>query len=97
MLCQWCPDTLKAIKRIFRYLRQMINYQLVFREDLKSLFKYTDADWAGDQDTRLFISEYVFGVDSAAISWSSKRQPTVALSSYEAEYIGQRQSIKKAV
>lgn len=38
----------KAVKRIFRYLRQTVNYQLVFRGDLKALSGYTDADWAGD-------------------------------------------------
>ena len=79
----------KAVKRIFRYLRQTVDYQLVFRGDLKSLSGYTNADWAGDQDTRRFTFGYVFDVGSAAISWLSKRQPTVALSTCEAEYIGQ--------
>ena len=87
----------KAVKRIFRYLRDTVNYQLIFRGDLKPLSGYADADWAGDQDTRRSTSGYVFDIDSAAISWSSKRQPTVALSTYEAEYIGQTQVIKKAV
>ena len=58
----------KAVKRIFRYLRQTVDYQLVFRGDLKSLSGYTDADWAGDQDTRRSTSGYVFDVGSAAIS-----------------------------
>lgn len=63
----------KAIKRIFRYLRQTVDYQLVFRGDLKPLSGYTDADWADNQDTRRSTSGYVFDVDSGAISWSSKR------------------------
>ena len=87
----------KAVKRVFRYLRDTVNYQLVFRGDLKPLTGYTDADWAGDQDTRRSTSGYVFDVGSAAISWSSKRQPTVALSTCEAEYIGQTQATKEAV
>ena len=87
----------KAVKRIFRYLRHTVNHQLVFRGDLKPLSGYTDADWAGDQDTRRSTSGYVFDVGSAAISWSSKRQPTVALSTCEAEYIGQTQATKEAV
>ena len=87
----------KAVKRIFRYLRGSINHELVFRGALKPLTGYTDADWAGDQDTRRSTSGYVFDVGSAAISWSSKRQPTVALSTCEAEYIGQTQATKEAV
>ncbi len=63
----------KAVKRIFRYLKQTVNYQLVFRGDLKPLTGYTDADWAGDQDTRRSTSGYVFDVGSGAISWQSKR------------------------
>ena len=50
---------------------------------------YTDAGWPGDHDARRSPLRYVFDVGSAAISWSSKRQPTMALSTYEAEYIRQ--------
>ena len=87
----------KAVKRIFRYLSGTKDWHLVFRGALKPLSGYTDADWVGDQDTRRSTSGYVFDVGSAAISWSSKRQPTVALSSCEAEYIGQTQATKEAV
>ena len=79
----------KAVKRIFRYLRQTVNYQLVYRGDLRPLARYTDTNWASDSDTRRSTSGYVFNIGSAAISWLSKRQPTVALSTYKAEYIGQ--------
>lgn len=44
-----------------------------------------DADWAGDKDTRLLTTGYVFIIASGALSWRSKLQPTVALSSTEAE------------
>ncbi len=58
---------------------------------------YTDADWAGDRDTWRSTSGFVFNVGSGVISWSSKRQPTVALSTCEAEYMGQTQTTKEAV
>ena len=58
---------------------------------------YTDADWAGDRDTRRSTSGFVFNIGSGAISWCSKRQPTVALSTFGAEYMGQTEAIKKAV
>jgi hypothetical protein len=51
---------------------------------------YTDADWAGNAtDGRsTCTSRYAFSIGSAAIAWRSKKQPTVALSSTEAEYRG---------
>jgi hypothetical protein len=70
---------------------------LVFRRELQLLEGYTDSDWAGDQDTRRSMSGYVFNLGSAAISWSSKRQPIVALSTCEAKYVGQKNAAKEAV
>ena len=86
-----------AVQRIFRYLRKTINYVLVFRGELAALVGYTDSDWAGDLDTRRSTSGYLFSVGSAVISWSSKLQPTVALSTCEAEYIGQSNAAKEAL
>ena len=40
-----------TVKRIFRYLKATNNYCFKFRESLKSLFGYSDADWAGDMET----------------------------------------------
>ena len=58
----------KAVKRIFRYLNGTKDWHLVFRGELESLSGYTDADWAGDQDSRRSTSGYVFNIGSAAIS-----------------------------
>ena len=52
------------------------------------LVGYTDADWAGNAADHRPTSGYAFSLGSAAIAWSSKKQPTVALSSTEAEYRG---------
>ncbi|MCO5588580.1 hypothetical protein L7F22_042537 [Adiantum nelumboides] len=49
---------------------------------------FTDADWAGSVCDRRSTSGFMFSLGSAAITWSSKKQPTVALSSTEAEYRG---------
>ena len=49
---------------------------------------YTDADWAGYKADRRSTSGFVFSLGSGAISWSSKKQPIVALSSTEVEYTG---------
>ena len=93
------PDSLhwQAVKRILRYLKGSLKLQLTFRGPLQVLSGYSDADWAGDHDTRRSTSGFVFNIGSGAISWSAKRQPTVALSSCEAEYMGQTQATKEAI
>nr|GAT45508.1 predicted protein [Mycena chlorophos] len=48
---------------------------------------FTDADWANNRDDRKSISGFVSTLAGGAISWSSKKQPSVALSTMEAEYI----------
>ena len=52
------------------------------------LVGYTDANWAGNVNDRRSTSGFAFSLGSAAIAWSSKKQPTVALLSTEAEYRG---------
>ena len=61
---------------------------ILYRHKPIQLQGYTDADWAGDASDRRSTSGFVFSLGSGAISWSSKKQPTVALSSTEAEYRG---------
>lgn len=58
---------------------------------------YTDADWQGDLDDRKSTSGYLFTLAGGAISWSSKKQDSVALSSMEAEYIAVSEAVKEAV
>ena len=48
---------------------------------------YTDSDIAGDIEDRESTSGFVFLLGSGAISWSSKKQPVVSLSTTKAEYI----------
>ncbi|KAE8681718.1 hypothetical protein F3Y22_tig00111310pilonHSYRG00060 [Hibiscus syriacus] len=78
---------LEAVRRILRYVKNTIDYGLLYKkgEDCK-LVGYCDADYAGDHDTRRSTTGYVFKLGSGTISWYSKRQPTVSLSTTEAEY-----------
>lgn len=87
----------EAVKRIFRYLQGTKDLVLAYKGGLEHLLGWTDSDWAGDHDTRRSTSGYVFCIGSGAISWSSKRQATVALSTCEAEYEGQTQATKEAI
>ena len=58
---------------------------------------YCDADWASNIDDRRSITGYVFMLCGGAVSWQTKKQPTVALSSVEAEYMAATQATKEAI
>ena len=76
-----------AVKRIFRYLNGTLDYGLVYEPCDKVMCGFSDADWAGDYDDRKSTTGYVFEMNGDAISWRSKKQSCVALSTAEAEYI----------
>ncbi|XP_075645126.1 secreted RxLR effector protein 161-like [Castanea sativa] len=75
---------LTAAKRILRYLNgtKKLGIKYVKEKDNK-LVGYTDSDWAGSIDDRKSTSGYLFCLGTKPISWSSKKQKTVALSSAE--------------
>lgn len=87
----------KAVKKIMRYLKGTSQIELTFRGILKPLVGNTDADWAGDLQTRRYTSGFLFNIGSRAISWSSKQQPMVSLSTYKAKYIAKTQATKEAI
>jgi len=87
-----------AAKRILRYLKENPKLGPCYSSDGNSeLIGYSDSDWGGDQKTRKSTSGYVFIYAGAAISWSSKKQATVALSSTEAEYIAACSAAQEAI
>ena len=61
------------------------------------LHGFTDADWGSDKDTRRSTTGYVFRFGGAAISWSSKMQPTIAISTAEAGYMAACTATQEAV
>lgn len=80
-------DHWNAVKRIMRYLKGTMNYKLRYTKGSSQMIAYTDADWASDIDKRRSCTGLVVNIADGAVSWMSKRQSTVALSSTEAEYI----------
>lgn len=77
-----------AAKRILRYLKGTTGLGICYKKrGCKELIAYSDSDFAGDLDDRKSTSGYVFLLSSGAVSWSSKKQPVVTLSTTEAEYI----------
>lgn len=87
---------LTAVKRILRYLKGTINLGLKYQKGSNSLTGYSDADWAGDLDDRHSMTGNLFLLAGGAISWLSKKQAVVALSTAEAEYIALSSAAQEA-
>ena len=88
----------QAVKRIFRYLQGTQHYELCYNgRSEANLYGYNDADFAGDPSDRKSTSGYVFILAGGAISWSSKKQASVATSTLEAEYIALAAAAKEAL
>ena len=81
---------------IIRYLLTTKTRGIVYGGGSLHVVGYLDSDWAGDRETRKSTGGFVFMLNNGAVSWSSKRQTTVALLSTEAEYMGLTQTTKEA-
>lgn len=78
----------KAGKHVLRYLRGTSGCGLWYRqEDEVKLCGFMDADWVGSPTDRKSTSGGVFSIGSTTVSWYSRKQRSVALSSAEAEYM----------
>jgi hypothetical protein len=95
---------LSAARRMLRYIKGTKNFKLMLgaittgdNPEKPILSGYSDANWGNDLDSRRSTSGYIFLVSGGVVSWSSKRQATVALSSTEAEYMALTQATKEAI
>jgi hypothetical protein len=83
--------------------RMSFNFKGADVTERKKLFKagqlvgYSDADWARDLDTRRSQSGYIYLLAGAPVAWRSARQPTVALSSCESEYVALAEASCEAI
>ena len=89
----------KAVKHLFRYLQGTKDKKLVYKpDDGQELFtSYVDADHGGDKRNGKSTGGYLIKFGSGAVSWSSKLQPLVALSTTEAEYIAAVEAGKEMI
>jgi phosphopantetheinyl transferase (holo-ACP synthase) len=93
------PEHIKAVKRVFRYLKGSLNYSITYSGDTKTslyITGYTDADYAGDKDEYKSTTGYIFYLANGPISYKSKLQPITAQSTTEAEYIALANATKEA-
>jgi hypothetical protein len=85
-------------KHVLRYIAGTIDYGLDYvRGDGVNLVGYTDLDWVGCAADRKSTSGCCFGLGSGFVSWFSRKQKSVALSSAEAEYMAASQASCEAI
>jgi hypothetical protein len=86
-----------AAKRALRYLKNTRTHGIVCQGNTLEVLAYSDSDWANDMKSRKSTNGYVFTIYNGAVTWKSRRQSTVALSSTEAEYVGYTEAAKEAI
>jgi len=87
-----------TVKHIFRYLQGTLQFKLHFGGlPPQDLVRYCDVDWAGDLEDKRSTTWFVFIMGGGAISWNSKRQPIIALSTTKVEYMASMQATKEAI
>ena len=91
---RFCSKPIKlhwaTVKRIFRYLRGTTSLGLLYAKGPdpdNKLVGYTDSDWAGDSTDYKSTTGYLFQIGGTVVTWKSKKQTCVALSTAEAEYM----------
>ena len=93
-------EHLSAATYTLRYLRHMANLAIqYYSSDSEATIPagYTDSDIAEDPDDRKSTSGYVFMLAGGAITWCARKQPLVAFSTVEAEYIRASDAAKEAI
>ena len=87
----------KAVQWILKYLRGTTSHALCFGGSDTILQGYVDADMAGDKDSRRSTIGYVFTMGGRPVSWISKLQQVVALSTMEVEYVATTKASKEII
>jgi hypothetical protein len=94
---------MKEMKRIIKHvldteeLGLKIEPEIINKEQMWKLVAFSDSDYAGDSDTRRSVSGYVIYLCGVPISWRSKAQRSVTLSSTEAEWIALSEVAKEVL
>ena len=87
----------KCLKRILRYIKGTLDKKLVFKDSKEIMYVFSDSDYANNLNDRKSVSGYSIEVFGCLVSWSSKKQNCVTLSSTEAEYVALCHSVTEAL
>jgi hypothetical protein len=88
------------VKRIFRYLKGTTHLTLTYKKENSSdlqLHNFADSDWGANESDRRSTSGYLAQLGTHSISWKTKRQATVALSTAEAEYMSTSAALQESI
>ncbi len=90
-----------TVKHVLRYLKGTQNKELCYRKGANEnlINAYSDADWAADVTDRRSTTGYCISLNKNGplVSWKTKRQPTVALSTCEAEYMALAATVQECL
>jgi hypothetical protein len=86
-----------ALKKVMRYCKDTLDHGIILggNNSIPVLVGYSDSDWAGCIETRRSRKGYTFHVGLGCVSHQSKKQPTVELSTCEAEYVALTSAVKE--
>ena len=87
----------QAILRVLSYVKHTAHIGIQYTDRKLNLHAFSDADWAGDLDSRRSTTGYVVFAAGGPIAWQSKLQTTVAVSTMEAEYMAAFSAIQECV
>ena len=87
----------EGVKWLLRYLKGTADVTLCFRRTKVNLEGFSDADLGGCDDSEKSTTGYVFTIGGTAISWMSRLQKSVALSTTEAEYMALAEATKELI
>jgi hypothetical protein len=89
---------LNAAKRVLRYLHATIDLGITYSSSgSKKIEGFSDADWAGEVDGRKSTTGFVFTLAGGAVTWYSKRQGCVTVSTAEAELVAASMATQEAI
>ena len=93
---------LKAMYRVIKYVLDTKHWRLQMKtnrseENEWNIEAFSDSDYAGDRDTRRSVSGYIILVNGCVVSWRSRSQRSVTLSSSEAEYVAASETVTEMI
>ncbi|KAL0324640.1 UNVERIFIED_CONTAM: Retrovirus-related Pol polyprotein from transposon TNT 1-94 [Sesamum calycinum] len=86
----------KAIRRVLKYLKKIMNYGLSYSGFPSSLEEYSDASWITNVEDHSSTSGWVFLIGGGAISRASKKQTCIINSKMESEFVALAATVKEA-
>ncbi|XP_063632470.1 uncharacterized protein LOC134803599 [Cydia splendana] len=87
----------KCAKRVLRYLKETKSVGLTFKKTDNDLHRIADADWGSCKLDQKSFSGYCYKYAGTCVSWMSKKQKSIALSTAESEYIALTEAAKEAI